>query len=445
VKPCCEQENRALKTQMAHLRVRDPLTGLYNRQHFMRLLKAELETERPALVKALIYIRPDQFSSIDARYGPEDSDALLKRLAEEIEKSCDRNSVAARFGGNVFTLLVLSSSMDEVNTRCQQLIDNIGKKVFNPGGQATIVTLSVGVVELRSGIDNSNRAFLLAQAANQQARAAGGGQVCIDNTQADDHDAAENQDGIWLKRIRRALQQDQFQLVYQPIANLGDDANNCQDVLLRLQNDSGEAIAPAEFLPAAQRGGLMPEIDRWVISAAFAKSAQRESESKPAQMFLRLSEDTLLDDEFEAWLGHHYGDSRLVDNAIILQINEDDAARNAGRLRSLSDLCQALGMGIAISHFGVAPNCMQILELIPLSYVIIDGLFLGNLNDEERLKQLEVIVTSAHEQAIPVIASQVENARELAVLCSIGIDYVLGYIVQEPDAMMPDQAVDLAT
>ena len=444
MKACCEQENRALKTQMAHLRARDPLTGLYNRQHFMRLLKAELETERPALVKALLYIRPDQFSSIDTRYGPEDSDALLKRLAEEIEKSCDRNSVAARFGGNVFTLLVLSSTMDDVMARCQQLIDAIGKKVFSPGGQATLVTLSLGVVELRSGIDNSNRAFLLAQAANQQARANGGNQVCLDQAEAEDAEAAQDQDGVWLKRIRRAIQRDQFQLVYQPIACLGEDANNCQDVLLRLQSDGGEAIAPGEFLPAAERGGLMPEIDRWVIGAAFAKSAQRENESKPAQLFLRLSEATLLDDQFEAWLAHHYGDSRLVDNAIILQINEDDAARNVGRLRSLSDLCQALGMGIAISHFGVAPNCMQIMELIPLSYVIIDGLFLGNLNDEERLKQLEIIVSNAREQGVPVIASQVENARELAVLCSIGIDYVLGYIVQEPDAEIPDEAADLA-
>ena len=231
----CEQENRDYQAKIAELQVRDSLTGLYNRKHFIRLTTAEVKKERDGAVKALFYIRPDRFSTIDERFGPLASDAVLRALGLLIEEKAGKRSAVARFGGNIFTALVVRRSFSEIRKLADELVETIATSVYSAGKLSTSMTASVGLVELSECVTDATHAFALAQTAARQAREKGGNQLKVNRSLEVDENGVL-QDAGWVRKIRTALEDGAFHLVFQPIASLMGAANNSYDVLVRTLN-----------------------------------------------------------------------------------------------------------------------------------------------------------------------------------------------------------------
>jgi len=433
----CEQENRDYQAKIAELQVRDSLTGLYNRSHFIRITTAEVKKERQGLVRALLYIRPDGFSSIDERFGPVASDAVLRVLGILIEEQVGERCVVARFGGNIFTVLVVRRSFSEICALAEKMLATISTSVFAAGSLSTSMTASIGLVELAESVTDSTQAFLLAQLAARQARQNGGNQLQVNQSLELDGNG-QLQDAGWVRKIRSALEDDNFHLVYQPIASLMGAANNSYDVLVRMLDGEHDAILPGEFMPAAERTGLMPAIDRWIIDKALAMSVQRAEEGKPSLLFLRVSQATLQDASFGGWLIERQQQYKLEAGSIVLQVSENTAEHNLSQVCTLAALCKQLGIQLAVTNVGVSANCLQMIELIPMDYLVLDGCFTDNLGDSARCRQLEKIVAAAQEKEVPIIACRVENAAELAALCRMRVDYIIGYHVQEPEEIIMD-------
>ena len=190
---------------------------------------------------------------------------------------------------------------------------------------------------------------------------------------------------------------------------------------------------PAEFMPAAERTGLMPSLDRWVIEHALGVSEERRAAGKRSLFFLRISEPTLREKGFTEWLDEQGGQHRVGGSSIVLQISEDVVSHNLAQVRALARVCSRLKFKLAVSNFGIGENCMQLIQLISMDYLILNGRFMQELEDPRRRLQLELIVGAAKNKQIPTIATRVENAQTLTELCHMGIDYVLGYHVQEPE------------
>lgn len=433
----CEQENRDYQAEIAELQVRDSLTGLYNRNHFIRITSAEVKKERQGLVRALLYIRPDSFSSIDERFGPVASDAVLRVLGILIEEHLGKQGVVARFGGNIFTVLVMRRSFSDIRVLAEKLLAAISSSVFAAGPLSTSMTASIGLVELAESVTDSNLAFSLAQSAARQARQNGGNQLQV-NESLERDDSGQLQDAGWVRKIRAALKDDDFRLVYQPIASLMGADNNSYDVLVRMLDEGQDEILPGEFMPAADRTGLMPDIDRWIIDKAFAMSAQRTDEGKPALLFLRVSRASLLEAGFSGWLIERQQQYHLQADSIVLQVSEKDAEHNISQVCMLAAVCKQLGFQFAISNVATSATCLQLIELIPMDYLIIDGCFTDNLDDASTCQKLKQIVATAQEKQVPTIASRVENAGELSALCRMGVDYIIGHHVQEPEEIIMD-------
>jgi diguanylate cyclase (GGDEF)-like protein len=438
-----EQENLDYQAKIAELQVRDALTGLYNRSHFIRMTSAEVEKDRSGAVSALLYIRPDRFSVIDERLGPVASDAVLRSLGMLVEEQCGKHSVVARFGGNIFTALVVRRSFSHICKLAENLVEAISTSVFSAGPLSTSMTASIGMVELSECITDSTQAFSLAQAAAKQSRQAGGDRMQV-NRSLEMDEYGNLQDAGWVRKIRTALEDNAFHLVYQPIASLMGASINNVDVLVRMLDKEGEDILPGEFMPAAERTGLMPEIDRWVIAEALEVAAQRTADGKQSVFFLRISEASLREEGFIDWLGERALSYDLSPKSIVLQVSESFLEHNISRIRRLVQVCAELGFQLAVANVGVADNCLQLIKLVAMDYLVIDGSFMENLEDEGSRIQLEEIVAAAREKQVATIGSRVENAAELSALCHMGIDYIVGYHVQEPeetiaeDIQLPD-------
>ena len=361
----CEQKNSDYEAKIAELQVRDSLTGLYNRKHFIRVTSAEVEKEREGLVQALLYIRPDHFSVVDERFGPAGSDAVLKSMGKLIEEQVGKSSVVARFGGIIFTVLVVRRSFSEICKLAEHLVAAISTTVFSSGQLSTSMTASVGLVELSESITTSTQAFSLAQTAAKQARQKGGNLLRI-NQSLEMDDNGQLHDAGWVRIIRSALEDDDFHLVYQPIASLMGADNNSYDVLVRMLDRTREEILPGEFMPAAERTGLMPAIDRWIIDRAFAMSNQRQAQGKPSQLFLRVSEASIQDEMFCGWLIQQQNQAHVKADSIVLQVSEIAAERNLAQVRTLAAVCKKLGFQLAVANLGAGGNSLQLIQLIPM-------------------------------------------------------------------------------
>ena len=432
-----QEQEQEYKSQIAEMGKRDLLTGLYNRQFFLRLLRAQGKQSREGLTEGLLYIRPDDFGALDERMGPVASDTVLKSLAEILNRVTGRNAVAARFGGTIFTVFVVRASFAEVERLALEIRDAVASNIFQAGRQSTSLTVSIGLADLTHIDEGMESIVCLAQKAAQQAREEGSNKISINRSLEEDEEGRLLDRG-WFKKIKAALESNNFQLVYQPIASLAGESCNIFDVLVRMLDDAGEEIMPSDFMPAAERTGLMCEIDRWVIDYAFRVAAQRKKEKKESLFFLRVSEASLLDEGFEEWIARRYRTRKVPDGTIIFQLEERVAEQHLVASRSLAALTRKLNGGIALGHYGSSDKSLQLLSIIGVNYVITDSVFMEGLKQPENKAKYHSILETAQEKEVAVIASQVENAGDISTLCRLGVNYVQGYYLQEPEDVIVD-------
>ena len=418
-------DDKAIRARIATLKTRDALTGLYNRAQFIRLLDSALGKPSNDNIRALLYLRPDKFGDIDERFGPTASDALLRQLATLLREHLSSNCLLARFGGNVFLALVVRREAREVQTLAEQIIGSISGHLFEVDMLSTDMTASIGAVVLSAQAQQADDAISLAQAAARQARARGGNCLHFEESA----DAEDSQVARWARRISAALEGDGFHLVYQPMASLDGSPSFNYDVLLRMLDDEQQHVLPGEFIPAAERAGLMPKIDRWVIRRAFGLAASRHAEGKKTCIFVRLAEATLRDREFFAWLGLEALEHRLDRDSVVLQVAERVTERCLPMVRELAGVCTDLHLKLSLADPGPDGRCLKLVQELPLDFLVLQGDYIKGIEPS----RLDALLSLAADKGVRVIATHIEGAADLARLYSLGVHYVVGFHVHEPD------------
>ena len=177
-------------------------------------------------------------------------------------------------------------------------------------------------------------------------------------------------------------------------------------------------------------------IDRWIIDHTFQVAARRATEGKDSLLFIRLSQDSLLNPGLQAFITKQYKARAVPKNSIVFQIAEITAEKALKQTKLLSDLTKKLGCYLAIEHFGIGENPMQLFDRVEMDYVKVDGSFMENLTEGPNNTLVQSIVNTAKEKNIPTIAERVEDANMMAVLFQLGISYIQGNCVQEPEVVM---------
>lgn len=412
----------------------------FDRAYFAGLVSEWLNQPENPQTRALLYLRPDEFSEIDERFGPLASDELLVNFGHFIDRQLGEKTPVVRFGGTIFTALLEQPSMEDILATADKLRFAIAEAIFETSSHSTRMTASIGLLELSELVTDEIQAIGKAQAAARKARELGGDQVQVDSS-LEAADAGRAERLRWTGKIRRALDDDAFRLVYQPMACLTGDSINQYDVLVRMSDERGEEMLPGEFLPAADSTGQLPAIDRWVISHALSVAAARWTQGIRSRIFIRVSEASLREPHFLGWLGLETLRYQLDPEGIVLQIEEAVAERNLALARELGQTCRDLHYRLSLGNAGVSSHGLELIDQLPVDFLVLDGSFTKRSGDSSEHKQVHRLITAARTRGIQIIASRVENATALSRLVHLGVDYVIGYHVHQPEDYMVDDVM----
>lgn len=428
--------NPELARQIDELKSRDPLTGLFNRSHFIGAIDhAVSATVEGGKDQALLLLEPDNFQTVNDAVGIAGTDALLRAMAEAISANLGADDRAGRIGEHAFGVLLASRPHDEVLRIAEAIRTGIENRIVEAAGRSVSLAASVGGSLL--GEKNANTQTLLAQASHalRSAQSQGGNRCDIHDPAATEKaDAAKERE--WLDRIDAALANDGFVLYYQPVIALHGSDGEFYEALLRLQGPSGEVL-PAFFLPVAERHGRLPAIDRWMIARAIAALAERKDRPAATTLFIKLSVDSLQDETLGAWIGEQLQAHKLDGSALVFEMPESKVVTSLKPARDFVEQLKQHGCAFALEQFGSGLNSFQLLKHVDADYLKIDRSFTGDLPKEEE-NQLKVreLCTQADEAGKHTIAEWVEDAASMSILFSAGVHFVQGNFLREPEKVM---------
>ena len=241
-------------------------------------------------------------------------------------------------------------------------------------------------------------------------------------------------DDKFKKQITEALRFDKFELHFQPIVSLHGDTDHRYEVFVRLnQETNDELVMPQDFLPTAERIGMATAIDRWVLNKTIGVLTERWSQGERIRFFIKLSASSLQDDTLIEWLKFQIKEKGLPPDTLLFEVKESVAITNLKNTKALSESLRAINCGFVLDEFGTGANPFQILEHIHVDFVRLGQEFMIDiLENEKNQESIKNIATKASDLGKLTIAQHVQDVNSLSLLWGMGIHFIQGYVLQEP-------------
>jgi len=431
--------HRALHYQASH----DALTGLINRREFENRLTAAVENARQDTGSrhALLYLDLDQFKLVNDTCGHPAGDQLLKQITGVLQSRVRSGDTLARLGGDEFGILLQSCSLDQAMRIAETLRQAIRDFRFIWQDGVLEVGVSVGIVEITNDTPTVANVMSAADVACYSAKDLGRNRVQLYKP---DDVPERHREMHWVSKLARACDESRFELFYQPIVPIGppmvpgatthDHEREHFELMLRLRDESGALVTPAEFIPAAERYNVMPSIDRWVVRQALDRLVHRIGAGvKPFTIAVNLSGTSLNDERFLEYLIAELSSNELAAGAMCFEITETAAIANLGNVVYFMRELKARGCHFALDDFGSGLSSFMYLKTLPVDYLKIDGQFVENVTrDRVDRSMVEAISQVGKTMGIQTIAERVESAEVLAELRRLGVGYAQGFHIARP-------------
>jgi len=428
-----QREPEELVEQAVH---KDPATGFYHRRRFLEVLTDRLDGKAQGGVRALAFIRPDKFREVEDRVGPISSEDLLVQLAEQLRALAQKTDLYGRFGGQVFTMFLERGNLRDVEAWAQNVVARVAERIFEVNHNTLSITCTVGLAEVGPGTDTMETLIAAAKKTNQAGRESGGNRAVLEQT-SDASTRVQRFDQVWVQQIKLALMENRFRLAHLPIAGLGGEQKAMLDTVIRMVDAQGDELAAADFMPAAARNRMLRAIDRWVIGATLAFCATQPVDT----VFVKLSSESLIDKTLTDWLAKAVDSSGVAHGKLCFQVSEEDAAQFLAQTKTLADQLKKQGHEFAIEHFGIGHDSARVLASTPMHYLKIDGSLMQSLATDAALRQrVRGYIEAANKRGIATIAERVEDANTMAVLFQLGVGYVQGHYLHEPEVVLGENA-----
>jgi diguanylate cyclase (GGDEF)-like protein len=413
---------------------KDPATGFYHRHFFLEKLEERMAVPLTGGVRAIAYIRPDSFSRVHQEIGMLATEQLLTQLAGLLKDFMNGQDLYGRFGGTMFVSVIERGTMNDVEVWAEQVRKAIAGHGFNIDGQTPTLTCTVGLTEFENKHTDLSEIFSDVEEACRVGRKAGGDRVQMTRDTSESQ-VVRKEDAEWGPRLRAALLKKQFRLVHQPVSSLNEDIEEALDTRVQMLDEAGEPVLAGEFISAAERTGLIKNIDRWVINASLSFCKKKD----PNLLFIRLSRDSILDKTLIDWVEDQIKQAGLKPSKICFQISESVAAKHLKQSKAIAEKLRGIGFQIAVDHLGCGDDPRKLLENFPLDIIKIDGSLMQGLHrNSEMQDKVRGIAELASKRNIKTIAERVEDANTMAILWQLGISYIQGNYVQMQGVVLED-------
>jgi diguanylate cyclase (GGDEF)-like protein/PAS domain S-box-containing protein len=432
-------ESRELNRKLSYHASHDILTGLVNRRELeTRVEKAIKSAKAREASFALLHIDLDQFKLINDNSGHNAGDALLGQVASLLKSKMRWRDTVARLGGDDFGVLLESCSQEEALQLAEGLREAVRTNKFVWEERAFRLSVSVGVVPVAH--DSANAASLLSAADSACAAAKEAGRNRVYSFQENDIDLMRRRREMqWAARINSALEDARFEIHRQMIQPLQrQEVGLHYELLLRMRDEQGKLVAPDQFIVAAERFGITPSIDRWVIENALRWLVSEADERERLGMCsINLSGQSLGDDKFLPFVIDQFDHSGIDPSCVCFEITETAAIASVAQANRFIHSLKKLGCKFALDDFGTGLSSFGYLKHFPVDYLKIDGSFVKEiLHDPIDREMVRSINEIGHLTGKQTIAEFAENQEIVEMLRGLGVDYAQGYGVGTPQRVL---------
>ncbi len=410
----------------------DPLTGLFNRPHFMDLLEKSFSAKamETHIHIVLLYITLDHFNNIKRTVGVGGTDPVILNVSKVLKNHCEEGTLA-RFGEEAFTLLITDKDKKHVNEHASELATKLCKaveaSVTEVGAKSVIATCSIGINIFFASATHSQDVLDNVYAACEKAISRGGNtfEIYKPVPPPEPIDIAE--------MIETAIKEHRFSLRFQPIVSLRGETQEMYEVFLRMVDAVGNQVPIGELFDAADKANLIVKLDKWVLTEAVRILAEQQQQGHKTHFFIKLSDQAVKDAEVLLTLRRQLRTSQVPGERVIIELSEFTANTQIKLFQTFIRQLQANECKSALEHFGTGLNSATTLKHLPVHYVKIDSSFSKELStNAENQQAVKNIIKLAHELGKQTIAEAVEDANSLRLLWSSELDFAQGHGVQAP-------------
>ena len=428
-------EARDLSQQLEFQASHDGLTGLVNRRAFeLRLEHAIASAREQGFEHALCYLDLDQFKVVNDTCGHMAGDELLRQIGSVLQRCTRGRDTLARLGGDEFAVLMERCPLEQARLIAERIKTELHEYRFVWGEYSFRVGASIGVVPIRP--DSPGIAHLLGRADNACYIAKEQGRNRVHVYHDDDVEVARRSGEMqWVARLDAALDAGRFRLARQPIMAIGgEQTGEHYEVLLRMVDENGALISPGAFLPAAERYGVAPRLDRWVVEQTLERLAGAPDAF--ASLYLcsiNLSGQSLSDAPFLEHVRTLIGRSGVPPDKLCFEITETAAIANMAAAHRFIASLRELGCHFALDDFGSGLSSFAYLKSLPVDFIKIDGMFVKDIvEDPIDLAMVTAINRIGQVMGKRTIAEFVESEAVVGLLREIGVDFAQGYHIGVP-------------
>ncbi|QNK02510.1 EAL domain-containing protein [Dyella telluris] len=430
--------DREHAAQLSYQASHDVLTGLINRREFeRRLARAVSSAESSGHPFTVLYLDLDQFKVVNDTCSHAAGDELLRQIGSLFLSHVRPIDAVARLGGDEFVVLLENCTPDAALSIAEGLRTAIGDLHFAFGERSFSISVSIGLISL-SGEQRLARQDILGAADAACHLAKEKGRNRVQPYHLDDEEVAVRQTEMcWVSRIQAALADNRLRLYSQDIVDLRNPMEHPHvELLVRMVGEDGEMLPPRAFIPAAERYGLMPSIDRWVVQTAFAAlrdALDRGVADVPSLCTINLSGTSLSEDGLSVFLRQQFDAFHIAPSSICFEITETAAISSLSRATTFIHEMRAIGCRFSLDDFGAGMSSFTYLKHLPVDFVKIEGSFVKDMiEDPIDLAMVEAINNIGHVTGKQTIAECVSSPELLAAVHRLGIDYAQGFVLSVP-------------
>jgi diguanylate cyclase (GGDEF)-like protein len=419
-----------LMDRLRHDSLHDALTGVANRSY----LQIEVERMVEALDAggapfAIAMLDLDSFKDVNDTLGHQQGDVLLCEVARRLTQALGRRGTVTRFGGDEFAILLPDCRSDESATRIgRALIDALSEPI-DMAGTMLDLGASVGIARAPAHASTHEELMKRADVAMYAAKQAGREVVVFDQSR----DTSSPARLAMVAALRGAINDGTIEMHVQPQVDVATGGVLAVEALARWTDPQLGAVSPDEFIPLAERTGLIRPLTELILDRAVAACAEWQRTCPGVAVAVNLSARSLYDEELDDHVGRLLARHRLPARLLTLEITESSVMADPGRTLGLLHRLRLRGVRLSIDDFGTGYSSLSYLRRLPVQEVKVDRSFVQRMNDEsDDAAIVQSIVQLGRTLDLSIVAEGVENAAILGMLREMGCDVAQGYFIARP-------------